>query len=255
MRRRFLRIALLPTYANFMLTISSVTDIGLVRDNNEDCHKIDIEHGLAIVADGVGAYLGGDVASELAVMACYDYLMLEPDLTDLKNVEPALVEGLKFANQQVMNHKLRNPELKKMGTTLTCLHLSPGLVQYAWIGDSRIYRLNPDTELVEQLSRDHTVYEQLRMRGQQPSPNSRHVLTRMVGNSHVRPDSGCAQLAEGDIVLACSDGLSDMLTDARLLQLVTEHQQDLSGCLRHLVEKAKGQGGRDNITAVLARLR
>lgn len=237
-----------------MLTIASITDVGLVREKNEDFHKIDVEQGIVIVADGVGGYACGEIASELAVASCYDYLMLEPDLSDLKNVESALVEGVKFANQQVVARKERDAEQGKMGTTLSCLHLSPGLLKYAWIGDSRVYRINPDSSTIEQLSCDHTVYEQLRRRGQQPSPSARHVLTRMVGNAFARPDSGQVQLAGDDMVLVCSDGLSDMLPDARLLELITEHQVDLSDCLQYLVEAAKGQGGRDNITAVLARL-
>lgn len=235
-----------------MVTFAALSDAGLVRNNNEDCHHCDPENGIAIVADGVGGYEYGEVASELAAVSSYDYLMREPDLDDVKSLEAALLESIRYANQKIMEYKGGHPQYKDMGTTLTCAHVAGNELRYAWAGDSRLYLYNVQREELRQLTTDHTLYEELRRRGEHPGRHTRSVLTRMLGSSgQVRPDSGCILLEEGDRALICTDGLTDLVSEIRLLETLVEHADDTDACLQALVALANNEGGRDNTTAVL----
>ena len=237
-----------------MVSISALSDVGRVRTNNEDFFHCDPDNGLIILADGVGGHDFGEVASELATVSCYSYLMLEPDLDDLKSMEAALLESIKYANQKVIDRKAANADYKNMGTTLTCLHLADRELRYAWVGDSRIYIVNVATREIRQLTTDHTVYEELKKRGEMPARSARSILTRMVGNnSYVRPDSGMMTLAPGDVVLVCSDGLSDLVPEIKMLDTLERNGDDLGISLKELVGLANNEGGRDNVTVILAR--
>ena len=235
-----------------MATFAALSDVGLIRHNNEDYFHCDPDNGIAIVADGVGGYEYGEVASELAAVSCYDYLMREPDLKDVKSLEAALLESVRYANQKVIEYKTLHPKYADMGTTLTCSHITGRELRFAWAGDSRLYRYNVRRQELQQLTTDHTLFEELRRRGERPGWHTRSVLVRMLGSSgQMRPDSGFIRLEEGDRILLCSDGLTDLVSDVCLLEALVDHADDTPACLHSLVALANNEGGRDNATAIL----
>lgn len=234
------------------MEIASISDLGLLRQNNEDYHFCDFSYGLAIIADGVGGHDYGEVASKIAVESCYQYLTKEYYLDDTANIPHTLLDSVVFANQQVIHHKKDRPEYKDMGTTLSCLHLHNNELSYSWIGDSRIYVISQENSSIQMLSEDHTLYNEMIRRGEIADTYKKNILTRMVGsNLYTQPEAGKSILKQDDIVLACTDGLSDLIPDTLILKTVLEHAQNLNVAMQALVDLANGQGGRDNITVVL----
>lgn len=238
------------------MEISSITDLGLIRSNNEDYHICDSAHGLVVIADGVGGDDYGEVASKIAVESCYQYLTNEYYLEDTTNISETLLDSMVFANQQVIHHKKDKPEYKNMGTTLSCLYLKKNELTYSWIGDSRIYVVSQAESTINLLTEDHSLYNEMVRRGEVAAISTKNILTRTIGNNlYTQPDVGEYSLKQGDIILACTDGLSDLLPDDILLQTVMTHADNLDQALTVLVDLAKGQGGRDNITVALMRNR
>jgi PPM family protein phosphatase len=232
--------------------ISSLTDPGLVRTNNEDYHFHDSANGIVILADGVGGHDYGEVASKLAVECCYQYLTKEYYLEDTSNIAKTLMNGLIFANQQVIAYKQANKEFHDMGTTITCVHVKDKTLSFAWIGDSRVYVIDPSVPAISLLTTDHTLYNEMLSRGELAESYKKNVLTRMVGsNIHTQPESGKSLLTEGQLVLVCSDGLSDLVPENIILTSIMENKEDLDTAVVALIDLAKGQGGRDNITVAL----
>lgn len=236
------------------MEIASITDLGRVRHNNEDFHLCSQVLGLVVIADGVGGHDYGEVASKIAVESCYQYLSKEYYLDSTNDLEQTLLDSIIFANQQVFGYKQERLKYKDMGTTLSCLHLKQNKLSYSWIGDSRIYALSPSDSSICLLTEDHTLYNELLRRGEKTDPCKKNILTRMVGsNLYTQPEAGTYALKAGDIILACTDGLSDLVPDSLLLTTVMEAVQDFELILKTLVDLAKGQGGRDNITIALMR--
>jgi protein phosphatase len=140
-----------------------------------------------------------------------------------------------------------------MGTTLSCVHVGEKETSYAWMGDSRIYLADAARKQLIQLSTDHTVYQEMLERGEVGQGFNKHILSRMLGNNpYTRPDGDRSAVSRGDVLLVCSDGFSDMVTEETMLAILAQTGDDLESGLDQLVEFAKGQGGLDNITVVLA---
>ncbi len=230
------------------------TDIGLTRKNNEDLYFIDKELELFIVADGMGGHAAGEVASRLAVKTVHQSLQATGAT---KSQVRQLKQAIEKANQAVANAARDNSTWQGMGTTLTVLQLQQQQAFLAHVGDSRAYRLR-NNEL-EQLSDDHSlVGEQLRQ-GIISTEEARasglgNILLQAVG---ISPELNICQkefpLTTGDRFLLCSDGLTDMLTDAEIKQIL---QQDnaLDQLCDELVDRALGAGGKDNITIVIIQI-
>lgn len=236
-----------------MLKIFAKTDVGLVRSNNEDYFFTDADNRLIIVADGAGGHDHGEIASRLAVESCYQYLTREDYLQDTSNIPQTLMESISFANQQVIEYKKKHLPGSNMGTTLSCVHVGDHEASFAWMGDSRIYLVDPQGGKLLQLSTDHTLYQEMLDRGDVGQYFNRHILSRMLGNNpYTRPDFDSAALQLGNIVLVCSDGFSDMVTEETMLDVLSATTGDLEAGLDQLVEKAREQGGRDNITVAIA---
>lgn len=236
------------------------TDIGSVRPGNEDAFFVDGEHGVFLVADGMGGHAAGEVASRMVVE------MVGPDMSrsvaqglrghELEERATALVRE---ANRAVIERADSEPEKRGMGTTLTLLALVPtGSYCIAQVGDSRAYRLRDGG--IEQLTRDHTVVQQQVEQGVLTNDEARmhplsHVLTRALGTDpDIEPDTFRGEARPGDLYLLCSDGLSGMLSDARIHEIVSEHGEDPGTAVDALIEAAKSAGGQDNITAVLVKI-
>ena len=241
-----------------MLKISSLSDTGLVRSTNEDFYLFSREHRIIIVADGVGGYDYGEVASRLAAESAYSLLDNEFDEDDqIKTDEPIklLNEAVVFANKKVIDMKVQRPSHQRMGTTLTCLYLEKYFVYFSYIGDSRVYHIDLDDQTISQLTTDHTLSKNKLDSKKFLNLHARanHVLTRMVGaGNSINPGFGKQSLRQGDIILACTDGLSDLISDEQILECVLQNKTDMDTCLKFLLEEVKREGARDNITVVMA---
>ena len=226
-----------------------VSDVGQRRQNNEDSAHADDR--LFAVADGVGGYHGGEIASATAIDALRDHFAASPTVDQL---EAAVLE----AGRAVQERSLSDPELRQMGTTLSAVALvdSPegDVFAIAHIGDSRIYLLR-DGEL-SQLTYDHTVPEDLRRAGQLSAAEAavdprRHIITRVLGaNGEYAPDMQTLVPYTGDRLLLCSDGLTDEVNDNQIASTL-RGVADTEEAARRLVDMANDRGGRDNITVVV----
>ena len=242
------------------LRISSLTDAGLVRPKNEDFYLFSREYRIIIIADGVGGYDYGEVASRLAAESAY--ALLENEFNEDNQLEAddpvkLLNRAIVFANQKVIDMKVQKPSHQQMGTTLTCIYMDEDFVYFSYIGDSRIYHVDVIKNEINQLTVDHTLSQNKLDRNLVPGLHARanHVLTRMIGaGNSVNPGFGKYPLSKGDLILTCTDGLSDLVSSDRILQTLIDNQDDMTLCLENLLQQVKAEGARDNITVVLASL-
>ncbi|WP_159788770.1 PP2C family protein-serine/threonine phosphatase [Sodalinema gerasimenkoae] len=237
------------------------TDKGLIRAVNQDAYHIDEAGRFFIVADGMGGHAAGQDASRIAKDAICHHLDLGCDGEE--EPETLLKKAFIGANKAIMEDQLVHPENADMGTTAVAILLQPGpdgeIVQVwcANLGDSRIYRFRDGT--LEQVTEDDTWVAQAIKAGVLPAEEARehpwrHVLSQCLG----REDMGeleirALDVAPGDQFLLCSDGLSEELTDDRIAAELAA-SKDCDEATTRLIETAKAEGGRDNITVVLVRL-
>jgi PPM family protein phosphatase len=234
------------------LQAAAATDIGKARARNEDSHMMSVERGLFAVADGMGGHVAGDIASRTAIEALIAALPESPISTEL------MIAAVSAANTSVWQAAAEDSAKYGMGTTLTALAFDAKQSQcvIGHVGDSRAYRLR--NQRLEQLTHDHTAAQQLIDRGQLNKEDGRgHPLSSMLYRSlGTRPvvdvDVASAEVERGDLYLICSDGLTGMVGDDVLIQLL-QSQNDLEAICRDLVAAANANGGTDNITAVLIR--
>jgi PPM family protein phosphatase len=244
------------------------TDVGLLREHNEDSFALLPTHGLFVVADGMGGHRAGEVASQLAtttVTAFFDSTMRE-DATwpfhydpSLSVEENRLVTSIKVANRSIYEEGARAADHRGMGTTFVGILVASqvGRVFVGHVGDSRCYRVR-DGEIAL-LTQDHSlVNEYLRTMPDLPAEQRdelpRNVITRALGmNDVVMVDLLADAAREQDIYVLCSDGLSGMISDAEILSVVTTHDDPDVAC-RALIAMANDHGGEDNITVVVLRL-
>lgn len=229
------------------------------RTNNEDAFLVDLRHRLFVVADGMGGYEGGEVASRLTVDTIGSFFARNEDDADLTwpwGIDPAVgfVENLvsvavRLANLEVM--RKRQGHLAAMGSTVVVAATDGKRLVVAHVGDSRVYRLR-DGHL-EQLTDDHSLARELTARGFVEHPTGMsHIITRAIGQADtVQPDVCAEAMQPGDTILLCSDGLTDPLEDAALLDWMAH--EDLDAACAGLVQAAYDAGGSDNITALLVR--
>lgn len=244
------------------------SDVGLLREHNEDSFALLPAHELFIVADGMGGHRAGEVASQLAtstVTAFFDSTMRE-DATWPFHYDPALsveenrlVTSIKVANRSIYEEGARAADHRGMGTTFVGLLVArqTNRVFVGHVGDSRCYRVR-DGEITL-LTQDHSlINEYIRTMPDLPAAQRdelpRNVITRALGmNDVVLVDLLADAAREDDIYVLCSDGLSGMISDDEILDVVTLHEDPEVAC-RALIAMANDHGGEDNITAVVIRL-
>jgi protein phosphatase len=241
------------------LEFFSVVDTGRARSNNEDCVGIDEALGLAVLADGMGGYNAGEVASDMAVTRLRselsDALTAPQPLADSALAE-AFRAGARAANRAVYEASLANVDYAGMGTTLVAALFRPHSVWVGHIGDSRAYRLREGH--FEQITRDHSLLQEQLDAGLLTADEAafsvhRNLVTRAVGvEPEVEVELHEHALRDGDTLLLCSDGLSDMLPDRVIAELLRENTR-LDAAAHALVAAANAAGGRDNISVVLVR--
>ncbi len=242
------------------LLISAGSHIGQ-RKNNEDAFLYDAELGLFVVADGMGGYEGGEVASELVVHSLLDFvthstMYNDGDVTDPEYIErqaTRLLElGIRFANREVASQ--RKARLAQMGSTVVAAIIRQGTLAVGHVGDSRAYCYRRGE--LRALTQDHSLYTELKLAAGD-DPHTRvdysttgHVLTRAIGVPGMcLPDTSSFSLESGDTFILCTDGLSDALTDAHIAEAL-----DACGTAptaETLIAAALDANADDNVTAIV----
>jgi protein phosphatase len=238
------------------ITCAAGTDQGVVRAINEDYHLMRVDRGVFIVADGMGGHAAGEVASEMAVQIIDDQLGAFRELSDAE-IAARLFSAIQSANGAIFRRTLVEEEKRGMGTTATVMLLFPSRYLIGQVGDSRAYVLRG--KRLHQITRDHSyVQEQVDAGLLTPEQARTHpygnVITRCVGsNEEVVPDIYFGALEEGDIVLLASDGLTGMLEDQQLEQILLGDGEP-DQWVQAMINDANRRGGLDNITLILVRI-
>ncbi|MDP2263201.1 MAG: Stp1/IreP family PP2C-type Ser/Thr phosphatase [Hydrogenophaga sp.] len=236
-----------------------LTDPGLVRDNNEDSVSLDAENQVAVLADGMGGYNAGEVASAMATTFIKTELgrwMSEGGIeASAREIKRAMEICIDNANRSIFNAANSNPQYAGMGTTLVMGVFQGSRALIGHVGDSRCYRLRGGSFV--QLTRDHSLLQEQIDAGlisveQAKYATHKNLVTRALGvEDTVLLEVNEYRAEDGDLYLMCSDGLSDMVPDERIAAMLT-----VAGTLeekaRSLVDAANDAGGRDNISVILA---
>jgi serine/threonine protein phosphatase PrpC len=226
--------------------VATVTDTGRKRRRNEDAFVC--EPPLFAIADGMGGAQAGEVASRLAAAA------VRERVPDALAGEERIFELVQEANRRVYDRSSSDPNTSGMGTTMTVALVEDGAVAFGHVGDSRAYLIRDGQ--MEQLTEDHSLVNEL-MKSGKLSPEEaeihpqRSVITRAVGTDpDVDVDTFTVIAQTGDLFLLCSDGLTDVVAEEEILELVERNRADIDRALRALVKEANRGGGEDNITVV-----
>jgi PPM family protein phosphatase len=243
-----------------MMIDSYALSIAGRRTNNEDAICAQPGLGLFVVADGMGGYEGGEIASALAVEAIHELVRRtagDADVTWPYKIDPRRSVGeneLMVATRMAADRiaARRDGELRDMGSTVVALRLTRDGAVIAHVGDSRVYRLRGG--MLAQLTTDHSLAAQLEAAGTKPDADFawRHVITRALGTATSEPDVQYQPVERGDVFLLCSDGLSEVLDPAHIAALLA---LPVELACRELVDAAYAAGSRDNISAVVVRVR
>jgi protein phosphatase len=238
------------------ISCAGVTDVGVVRAGNEDNFLLDCARGLFIVADGMGGHAAGEVASEMAVQ------IIEDELGSLRGLSDGEAAGrmrvaIQKANQAIFHRTLAEHDKRGMGTTITVMTLFSRRYLIGQVGDSRAYLLRRG-ELF-QLTKDHSYVQEQVDAGLLTAEQARthpysNVITRCVGaNEEVAPDIYFGNLEAGDVILLATDGLTGMLDDAQLRDILAT-EENPERAVQRMVTDANRRGGLDNITAIVIRV-
>ncbi len=240
------------------IRIAGKTDTGMLRQHNEDFIGFEEDTGLAVLADGLGGRAAGEVASCMAATSILTELRpgLPPN-PDSKGVFGDLLEAISAANLRIFNAANANKCHRGMSTTVVAVRIEGRRLFGGCVGDSRLYLLR--NKRLEQLSSDHTLVNEIakgKVSGETFSlKNLDHILTRALGiHSEVEIERLEHELRSGDLLMLCSDGLWDMVADWQIKDILTDLGHDLDRCAARLVDSANLNGGKDNISVVLARI-
>lgn len=240
------------------------TDVGMKRTHNEDYFSLMEDEQLFIVADGMGGHSSGEVASRLAAETVSEFYQRtkDEDATwpykmdrSLSYIENRLVCGIKLANYKIYETASKDIRFKGMGTTIVTCLINGDKIYIAHVGDSRCYRLR--NGVVEQITRDHSLLEDYKdakpdmTAEEERNFPHKNVITRALGmRDTVQVDIRTEEVMDADLFLLCSDGLSGMITDEHIRQILTA-SEDLEKSVAELVDSANRAGGTDNITTLV----
>ena len=231
------------------------THAGLVREKNEDALLLAPEFGFWVVCDGMGGHVGGQVASQTAVATIYE--ALRTGFTSSHNVDP-LVGAIEVANRTVYARAKADPALHNMGTTVVAIRQHGDMFHICHVGDSRIYRWRRGE--LTQVTRDHSLvnlYADNPELAQKFGPANANVIVRAVGlREEVEVEHQTAWIQRDDMYLLCCDGLTDMVDDWILREVLADGSMgSLDECAESLIRAALSNGGVDNTTCIVLRAR
>ena len=252
--------------SHFTLKFGSMSDTGQVRSHNEDSITFNSDLGLAILADGMGGYNAGEIASAMASSIARrvienQFQSVDTDAITYPDqfVRQLLAASATAANTAIFEAASNESEFSGMGTTLVIMLFYEDAVAVAHIGDSRAYRFRD--QRLTQITRDHSLLQEQLDAGlinaeQAQFSQHKNLITRAVGvETTLETDINVFSVVPGDLYLLCSDGLSDMLTDQKIVDTLEAYIGDPSEAASKLVERANEEGGRDNISVILVHTR
>ena len=242
------------------------THVGMKRSHNEDSFLVLPEEKLFCVADGMGGHASGEIASKIAIEELEEFFKLTSQdaeatwpfkMDRTRNYdENRLATAIKLANVRIYERAGMDRQYKGMGTTIATVHFSATHVYVAHVGDSRVYSFRGGQ--LKQVTEDHSLLNDY-LKAKKLSPQEieafphKNVIVRALGlKESVMVDMSRFELQEGDIYLLCSDGLSGMVKDAQMEEVLASHDELAPACDR-LIELANAAGGNDNITCILVR--
>ena len=241
---------------------SALTDVGRHRTNNEDAVMVDPAHGIVVLADGMGGYNAGEVASALAVDLITGeigrWLQEAAAVAATRDVRRAMEICVDNANRAIFEAANTHAAYAGMGTTLVMTVLHGGTLVVGHVGDSRAYQWRAG--VLKQLTRDHSLLQEqidvgLITAQEAAASGNRNLVTRALGvEDTVLLDVQDRPMESGDVYLLCSDGLNDMLTDQDIHEVLGQTDEALGARAQRLVDMANERGGRDNISVALIRV-
>ncbi len=244
--------------SHFKIESFGKSDVGLIRNNNEDVFRELPKEKFFILADGMGGHNAGEVAASRAVeYMCSGIQTLfqsSKDSLELEDIQMHVESVIENTNLWVHHLGASNPSLYGMGTTLCSILFFKEFIVYSHVGDSRIYRFRNGK--LTPLTNDHTTFSKNAPSGENRNGVSlpRKVLAKAIGTSiFVTPEIKSEKAEASDVYLLCSDGLTDLVSDG-LIESLLKNYTDLNQVASHLIETAKESGGHDNITLLLVRI-
>ncbi len=234
------------------MNIQVFSKTGSVRLHNEDSYAYDKEKKIFVIADGMGGHKKGEIASSMAVKT----VMQELTSKDPKEIIEAIEESMLTANQAVYAHAITHPDHKGMGTTLTVVHFVANKLYWGHVGDSRIYLFHDDK--LTQLTKDHTMVEELVEIGTISSEQAKNhpiknVLVKALGTQkEVEVDTGCAEVAMGNIIVMMTDGVYEYIEEDMMAALLKE--EPLLQVEKRIDEIICEGGAKDNYTLLMVGL-
>lgn len=237
-----------------------ITDVGKERSKNEDIILIpknsdDVQ--LFVLADGMGGATAGEVASELAVSTCKKHFEsnIERAQNDPYEIREVMRESILAANEKVLEMSINNEKYYGMGTTLIALYVCKNKIYIGHIGDSRVYRIRKN--IIRQLTKDHSFVQELVNSGtitKQEAKNHprKNVLTKVIGyEENIQPDIITKGFLKDDVILMCSDGLTNMVEEKDIYEIIVKNASDVCNMTKTLVNEANQAGGLDNISVII----
>lgn len=252
--------------AKGIIEVANISDTGLKRPHNEDSAVTDTALGLAVVADGMGGYKAGEVASAIAAQLILNEVRAglangnansKVGDSGLSRATLVIRDAVAKANAEVFRTAQEVPQCQGMGTTVVVVFYHGDKVSIAHVGDSRVYRLRGNE--FKQITRDHSLIQELIDRGfftpEEAAENTpKNLVTRALGiEQSVEVDVQEQDRQAGEIYLLCSDGLNDMVDDEEIHLTLSKYSANLGEAATELVRLANENGGKDNVSVVLVR--
>lgn len=241
--------------SNLKIISDGKTDVGRIRSSNEDTIGLFPGWNLFVVADGMGGHAAGEVASRISVGALQVYFASNSGL-DLSPTE-RLSSAIRGANLEVIKKTASDKRCLGMGTTVVALLIEKVVATIGHVGDSRAYLVRGDK--IRQLTSDHSLVNQYVSNGlitqEEASRHPlRHIITRSLGMSEdIDVEVQHLQIKQEDVFILCSDGLTNMIEDEDILNIIISFRDDLSFACKALIDQANNRGGEDNISVIVIR--
>ena len=242
-----------------MIIAYAKSDVGKVREMNQDAYYISdssSEVKLYLLADGMGGYKGGEIASNLAIKCTKNYIEnnFKETPKDRESLIQLIASSMEYANMVVYEKSRENKEYEGMGTTLEVCLIYNNKAYIGHIGDSRIYRIRKT--FIRKLTTDHSYVQKLVKDGTitkeeaEVHPKKNMLMKALGCTPFIEPDAVIKGFIKEDVILMCSDGLTNMVSEERIKQIIKENPTDAT---KLLVQEANDNGGNDNITAIIIR--
>jgi len=244
-----------------------LTDTGKVREHNEDTIAVDPDIGLLVLADGMGGYNAGEVASGIAVKTIVNQVKEQVEREDMNAQDreaglsrPTIIlrDAIHRANKIIYQTARTQPQCEGMGTTVVAALFFDNKITIAHVGDSRLYRQRAGGEKLEQVTMDHSLLQELVDRGfysaeeAQRAANKNYVTRALGVEPNVEVEIQEVPVNKGEVFILCSDGLSDMVEDEDIHLTINTFSANLDTVAKQLIQLANDNGGRDNVSVVMA---